>query len=272
MKLRKSMLSMLTVALAATAGVVAVNVMAGPEQIRFPQGYENWTRYGDVDRHDSKQYREFYTSAEAVQAVREGRSIPDGAVIVMVIYGAKLDDKGVPVKGADGRFVKEKLNAVTVMEKRAGWGTTVPEEWRNGDWQYASFHADGKPNEKANANIKNCFVCHKPHEKQDFVISLAKLSGKFPTAAVTPKTGATDVNIAGFQFGPVAMKVAAGQAVTWLNSDDSPHQIAVTGKSLKTAVLLKGQSAALKFDEAGTFGYVCTLHPSMKGTVEVAVK
>jgi plastocyanin len=148
----------------------------------------------------------------------------------------------------------------------------VPEEWRNGDWQYASFTPDGQPNEKANANIKSCFVCHKPHEKQDFVISLAKLSGTFPTLAVKPKSGATDVNISGFQFGPVAMKVAAGQAVTWSNGDDSPHQIEVTGKPLKTGVLLKGQSAALKFDEAGTFGYICSLHPGMKGTVEVEAK
>ncbi len=158
------------------------------------------------------------------------------------------------------------------MEKRAGWGAAVPEEWRNGDWQYASFHADGTPNEKANAGIKSCFVCHKPHEKQDFVISLASLGGKFPTAAVTPKTGATDVNISGFQFGPVAMKIAAGQAVNWINGDDSPHQIAVTGKPLKTGVLLKGQGASLKCDEAGTFSYICSLHPAMKGTVEVAPK
>lgn len=254
------------------SGMTVVNVMAGPEQIRFPQGFESWTRYGDVDRHDSKQYRELYTSAEAVKAVREGRPIPEGTVIAMAIYAAKLDDKGVPAKGADGRFIKDKLSAVTVMEKRAGWGAAVPEEWRNGDWQYASFTADGKPNEKANAGIKSCFVCHKPHEKQDFVISLAKLSGTFPTAAVKPKSGATDVNIAGFQFGPVAMKVAAGQVVTWLNGDDSPHQIEVTGKPLKTGVLLKGQSAALKFDEAGTFGYICSLHPGMKGTIEVAAK
>ena len=265
--------SMLLVAMVVVVGGIAVvNVNAGPEQIRFPKGFETWTRYGDVDRHDNKQYRELYTSAAVVKNVREGKPIPDGTVLVMAIYAAKLDEKGAPAKGADGRFIKDKLNAVTVMEKRAGWGATVPEEWRNGDWQYASFTPDGQPNEKANANIKNCFVCHKPHEKQDFVISLAKLSGTFPTVAVKPKSGVMDVNITGFQFGPVAMKVAVGQAVTWLNGDDSPHQIEVTGKPLKTGVLLKGQSAALKFDEAGTFGYICSLHPGMKGTVEVAPK
>jgi plastocyanin len=33
--------------------------------------------------------------------------------------------------------------------------------------------------------------------------------------------------------------------------------------------MLKGQTAELTFSEAGTFNYVCGLHPSMKGSVEV---
>jgi plastocyanin len=57
--------------------------------------------------------------------------------------------------------------------------------------------------------------------------------------------------------------------VSWTNTDDSPHQIVVKSKSLKTGVLLKGQSEALSFDEAGTYEYICGLHPSMKGTIEV---
>ena len=63
----------------------------------------------------------------------------------MAIFAAKVDDKGVPEKDAKGRFVKGNLTGVTVMEKRQGWGTTVPEAWRNADWQYAAFTADGKP-------------------------------------------------------------------------------------------------------------------------------
>jgi plastocyanin len=34
-------------------------------------------------------------------------------------------------------------------------------------------------------------------------------------------------------------------------------------------VLLKGESTTLVFNEAGTIGYVCGLHPAMKGTIEV---
>jgi plastocyanin len=270
MKSRKRIAAVLCFGAALGGGALAAAVSSGPESIAFPQDYQKWTLYSTVDRYDSKQYRELYTSAEAVKAVREGRPIPDGTVIVMAIHSAKVDDKSVPVKDAKGRFVKERLTGVTVMEKRKGAGASVPEEWRNGDWQYASFTHEGKPNEKANANIKNCFVCHKPHEKQDFVISLAQLAGKFPSGPVAMKAGMHDVNINGFTFGPAVVKVPAGQPVTWINGDDSPHQVTVAGdKPIRTAVLLKGQTATLTFDQAGTLSYICGLHPAMKGSIEV---
>ena len=240
----------------------------GPENIKFPGEWAGWERYAIVDRHDTKQYRELYAKPEIVKAVRAGQPVPDGAVLVMAIHGAKTDSSGNPERDANGRFVKGNLSGITVMEKRKGWGADYPAEWRNGDWEYASFTADGKPNEKANANIKNCFVCHKPHEKQDFVISLASLAGKFPTATVTKKSGLLDINIANFVFGPSKAAVPVGTAVTWTNTDDSPHQISVQGKQ-KTAVLLKGQSASLTFDQPGLFDYICSLHPGMKGQVEV---
>jgi plastocyanin len=269
MSRRNKMGAAVAFAIAAAGGAVVAADSVGPESIAFPADYQKWQMYATVDRYDSKQYRELYAKPEVVKAVREGRSIPDGAVLVMAIHAAQVDDKGVPQKDAKGRFIKTKLAGVTVMEKRKGWGASVPEEWRNADWQYSSFRADGTRNEKANANIKACFVCHKPHEKQDFVISLAQLAGKFPTGPVAMKSGQHDVNITGFTFGPAVMKVPVGQTITWTNADDSPHQVTVTSKGLRTPVLLKGESTTLVFNETGTFGYICGLHPAMKGTVEV---
>ena len=83
------------------------------------------------------------------------------------------------------------------------------------------------------------------------------------------KSGLYDVNISGFSFGPAVLKVAAGQPVTWTNADDSPHQVTVADKGPRTPVLLKGESTSITFDQPGTVGYICGLHPSMKGTVEV---
>jgi plastocyanin len=266
---RKAIAAVATVCIA-VAAAMTVHGAAVPEKIAFPAGYEKWERYGTVDRYDSKQYRELYARPEVVKAVREGKPVPDGAVLAMAIYAAKLDDKKNPVKDASGRFIKDKLTAVTVMEKRKGWTDGIPQDWRNGDWQYASFTADGKPNAKANANIKNCFVCHKPHENQDFVISLASLSGTLPGAKVARPKGPGIVSIGEFLFGPERITVKAGDTITWTNVDDSPHQVTVQGETtLRTPVVLKGQSTSLTFTDVGTYGYICGLHPAMKGQIEV---
>jgi plastocyanin len=261
----------LAVSAACIAGgaLIAAVGMAGPENIRFPEGYEKGVRYAIVDRPDTKQYRELFATPEAVKAVREGKPIPHGTVLTLVQYKAKTDDKGQPMKDANGRFMKGDLLAYTVMEKRKGWGAGYPAEWRNGEWEYAAFTKDRKPNAKANANIRNCFVCHKPHEGQDFVISLASLSGTALGAAKRP-SGPGTVAIAEFLFGPQKITVKQGQSIAWTNVDDSPHQVTVLGETtLRTPVLLKGQSTALRFDYVGTYDYICGLHPAMKGQIEV---
>ncbi len=264
-----------TISLAMSAACVAGGVllaatgMAGPDKIGFPEGFEKGVLYAVVDRHDTKQYRELYSTPEAVKAVREGKPIPHGTVLTLVQYGAKRDDKGNPVRNAKGRFEKGDLIGYTVMEKRKGWGAEYPAEWRNGEWEYAAFTKDRKPNEKANANTKACFDCHKPHEGQDFVMSLAGLSGTALGAAKKP-SGPGTVAIAEFLFGPEKITVKAGQTINWTNVDDSPHQVTVQGETtLRTPVVLKGQSTELRFDYPGTYGYICGLHPGMKGQIEV---
>ena len=261
----------ITAALGVTtaAGMLMAQSTVGPKDVAFPTGFEKWQRYQIVSRHDTKQYRELYAKPEVVKAVRDGKPIPDGAVLALAIFSAQVDASGKPTRDADGRFMKGKPIGVTVMEKRAGWGASVPAEWRNGDWQYASYTADGKPNEKANANIKACFECHLPHAKQDFVISLAGLSGTALGAATKP-AGPGTVAIAEFLFGPEKITVKQGQAITWTNVDDSPHQVTVQGATtLRTPVVLKGQSTALQFNDVGSYGYICGLHPQMKGQIEV---
>jgi amicyanin len=249
----------------AVALLVAGTTSAGPEKIQFPAKWESFVKYATLDRHDNKQYRELYASSqEAVDAMKAGKPLPDGTVLVLIPYEAQVDAQGNPVKDANGRFVKGKRLGVNVMEKRSGFGTEYPADLRNGDWEYAVFSVDGKLNEKA--NYKGCFQCHKPHEAQDYVISLASLKGGTGKAA----SGAGDVTIAGFAFGPGKLAVAPGKAVTWVNNDDSPHQITVTsGTQTRGPVMTKGQSYSQSFSTPGTYDYICGLHPTMKGQVEV---
>lgn len=258
--------------LGAAAVVFAQAMVApGPNKLKFPEGWNQGVLYATVDRPDTKQYREFYTSAEAVQAARAGKPIPHGTVITLAAYAAKLDADGRPVKDANGRFVKDKLVAVNAMMKGEGLGADIPEAIRNGDWIYQSFTSDGQVNDKA--NLSACYQCHLPFAKDDYLTNLAKLAGRFPSQAqVAPAGGANEVAVSGFAFGPGTLKVTAGQKVTWVNADDTPHQISIVGSSQRSEVMLKGQSATLQFDAAGNIAYVCGLHPTMKGSIEVAAK
>jgi plastocyanin len=253
------------VALVAVMLVVTGPSSAGPEKIQFPAKWESFVLYTTVDRPDNKQYRELYASTQAaVDAMKAGKPLPDGTVLVLIPYKAQVDAQGNPIKDAKGRYVKGERVGVNVMEKRAGWGTEYPADLRNGEWEYAAFSGDGKLNEKA--NYKACFQCHKPHEAQDYVISLASLKGGTGAAAA----GAIDVKIAGFTFGPGKLAVAPGKPVTWVNNDDSPHQITVTtGTPIRGPVMTKGQSYSRAFSSPGVYDYICGLHPSMKGQVEV---
>jgi plastocyanin len=265
MNVRKSVIA---VSVVAALAAIAAQVRAGGDKIVFPEGFEKGVMYATLDRHDIKQFRELYSSKEAVDAVRKGRPIPSGTVLTLIQYRAKVDEKGVPVKGPDGRFVKDGVLAYAVMEKRAGWGTEYPSELRNGEWEYQAFTADRKPNPKA--NLKACFECHKPHEKQDFVMSLASLSGTALPKSVARKSGPGIVGISDFLFGPEKVAVQAGQVITWTNTDESPHQVTVQGAStVRTPVILKGQTTAVKFDDVGSYDYICGLHPGMKGKIEV---
>jgi plastocyanin len=249
--------------------LVTARSAAGPDKIAFPANWKSGVLYTITDRYDIKQYRELYATPEAVKAAKEGKPLPSGTVLTLVQYKAQLDAEGNPLKDARGRFLKGDLVAYTVMEKRTGWGSEYPDDLRNGEWEYSVFGADRSFNDKA--NYKACFQCHKPHDKQDFVISYPALAGKMAVASTAPPAagGGAGVTISGFAFAPGSVSVPAGRSITWTNSDESPHQITVPGAARKTDFVFKGQSASLTFPEAGVYPYNCALHPNMKGAVEV---
>jgi hypothetical protein len=167
----RSVTALSIVALAAVSFTVGVS--AGGDKIAFPEDYAKGVLYTTVDRPDNKQYRELFSTPEAIAAVKAGKPMPSGTVLTLVQYRAKLNAAGEPEKDANGRFIKGELVGYTVMEKREGWGTEYPDDIRNGEWEYQAFKADKTVNDKA--NLKNCFVCHKPYDKQDFVFSYDKM-------------------------------------------------------------------------------------------------
>jgi hypothetical protein len=70
-------------------------------------------------------------------------------------------------------------------------------------------------------------------------------------------------------FSPTSVTIAVGDTVTWHNTGQAPHNATADDGSFKTPDLNNGQSASHTFNQAGTFSYICTIHPNMKGTIRV---
>jgi plastocyanin len=86
---------------------------------------------------------------------------------------------------------------------------------------------------------------------------------------VTAAAASGAVTISDFQFAPASVTVNVGDTVTWSNAGPTAHSATATGGSFDTGVFPEGESRSHTFDEAGTFSYICTPHPQMKGTVTV---
>lgn len=76
----------------------------------------------------------------------------------------------------------------------------------------------------------------------------------------------------GYAFSPAALTVTAGTTVTWTNEDTAPHDVKTTSGpvAIHSPMLSKGRSWSFTFGTAGSYGYVCTVHPGM--TAQLVVK
>jgi plastocyanin len=88
------------------------------------------------------------------------------------------------------------------------------------------------------------------------------------TAPAAPVSG-TQVNIDGFAFVPATLTVSTGTTVTWTNRDEEPHTVAASDGSFHSPGMGTGATYTHTFGTAGTFDYVCSIHPMMHGTVVV---
>ncbi|OBJ94540.1 cupredoxin family copper-binding protein [Mycobacterium sp. 1245852.3] len=88
------------------------------------------------------------------------------------------------------------------------------------------------------------------------------------TAPVAPVRG-NEVTIDGFAFQPASLTVTAGTTVTWTNRDEEPHTVAASDGSFHSPGMGTGATFTHTFAAAGTFDYVCSIHPMMRGTVVV---
>jgi len=85
----------------------------------------------------------------------------------------------------------------------------------------------------------------------------------------TAPVATTAVSMAkSYRFDPKTIEINAGQTVTWTNNDNFTHTVKVDRQD--DHKVGRGDSVSIRFDKAGTYHYVCTLHSKdMHGTVIV---
>ncbi len=146
-------LHILSTGLAIGAVALGPQAQADNELVKFPENYASGVHYGTANRGNIRE--ELFTSREAIDAVKNGRPLPNGTVIILVDYRSG------------------ELFRTVVMEKRSGWGAEYPAALRNGEWEYQSFNPDRTV--KQDGQPERCMSCHQSQAQQDFVWTINRM-------------------------------------------------------------------------------------------------
>jgi plastocyanin len=81
----------------------------------------------------------------------------------------------------------------------------------------------------------------------------------------------THVTIAQYAFGPSSLTVHVGDTVVWTNKDTVPHDVTTTSApvSLHSPTITTGNTWKYTFTVAGTYSYICSIHPDMHARLTV---
>ncbi|MEV6107359.1 cupredoxin family copper-binding protein [Streptomyces sp. NPDC051940] len=91
-------------------------------------------------------------------------------------------------------------------------------------------------------------------------------------AQTSPGTAAARIVIENFTFTPENLRVRPGTKITVVNRDSATHTVTATGdKAFDTGDIEGGATTTFTAPSApGSYAYICTIHPNMKGTLTVS--
>jgi len=70
-------------------------------------------------------------------------------------------------------------------------------------------------------------------------------------------------------YSPTSIEITPGTTVTWTNNDAMIHTVTDVKKSFDSEFIPEGGTWQYTFEKSGQYDYLCTLHPWMKGIVNV---
>jgi hypothetical protein len=155
-------------------GFCSLVVHAGPQNVAWPANYKTeFTNTFNGDRTaNEKQVIRIFANETAVAGARADGRLPHGSVVVGELYSVKIDADGKPINSALGRRIIDKLSAVVVMERGAGFDAEYADELKVGDWEFAVFSPSG---ERLDKDVTACRQCHHPLADREYLFSYEHL-------------------------------------------------------------------------------------------------
>jgi plastocyanin len=104
------------------------------------------------------------------------------------------------------------------------------------------------------------------------IASIVAAASTLLLLGVSVRAATTTVEQSGQQFSEKSLSLAVGDGITFANHDDVTHNINVINDDDDAADLglqKPGENLTYKFDKAGRFKVRCSIHPSMKMSVNV---
>jgi uncharacterized surface protein with fasciclin (FAS1) repeats/plastocyanin len=100
-------------------------------------------------------------------------------------------------------------------------------------------------------------------------VAFLVMAGLVCFAASAQPQEETTVVIQNLSFEPATVEVFMGSTVVWTNEDDVEHTVTSTEPLFDSDVIPPGGEFTYEFDEEGIYDYICTIHPEMRGQVQV---
>ena len=97
------------------------------------------------------------------------------------------------------------------------------------------------------------------------------LGSLFLSSAVMPDEAGKEytVTMSQMRYGTIPGNLKVGDAITWVNKDSVLHTVTARDRSFDIRIPPK-HKARMILKKSGTFAFYCTIHPAMRGTLEVA--
>jgi plastocyanin len=102
------------------------------------------------------------------------------------------------------------------------------------------------------------------------IVSRVSRETPAPPPRVTP-SAQPHVDVIDYGFSPQQISVQVGASITWTNDGEDGHDVTGSGPGgeWRSGPLAPSERYTRQFNLPGTFEYVCTIHPEMRGRVIV---